>query len=75
MVNWILEKEIFNPDDDESSYITDNFIGRRNYNSKWFYPIILYNYDVSFLNYINKKKVVMRVMDTTMETQWTNRRL
>ena len=69
---WILEKEIFNPDDDESSYITYNFIGRRNYNSKWFYPIILYNYDVSFLNYINKGKSSDGVMDTTMETQCTN---
>ena len=52
-ISWNLEKEVLN-DESEDFYTvyTDN-LGNRLYETKWSYPVILYNYDKSFINIIH----------------------
>ena len=69
--NWILEKEIFYHDDDESNYTSYQYLGNKYYDSKWNFPIILYNYDVSYVNLIGKElfwKSISKAVNSVVKT-------
>ena len=58
-INWILEKEMFHHDDGESNYTSYNYLGNKYYDSKWSFPIVLYNYDESYINNIENEESFM----------------
>ena len=51
-VSWILEEETINSND-EMNYTTYDYLGNKYYDSKWNFPVILYNYEESFVKSID----------------------